>query len=95
MTQLTKKQLIEYLADQSDLTQASTKRLLEVLTAVILDDLANGHDFTLPGIGKLSVRDRAPRTGRNPQTGESVMIQARRVVAFKPSKTLAESVNRK
>ena len=95
MTQLTKKQLIEYLADQSDLTQTIAKRLLEALTAAVHDGLANGHDFTLPGIGKLSVRNRAPRTGRNPQTGEPVLIEARLVVAFKPAKTLAESVNRK
>ncbi len=94
MTQLTKKQLIEYLSDQSDMTQINTLRVLEALTSVIQDGLSNGHDFTLPGIGKLSVRNRASRTGRNPQTGESIMIAARKVVVFKPSKRLSESVNR-
>ena len=94
MSQLTKKQLIEHLSDETDLTLATTKRLLDVLTAVIQDGLSNGHEFTLPGIGKLSVRERASRTGRNPQTGESITISARRVVAFKPAKSLTESINR-
>ena len=93
MTRLTKKQLVEYLADEVDLTQVKAKQVIDELTGIIRDGLANGHDFVLPGIGRFSVRERAARAGRNPRTGEAIRIPSRRVVTFKPAKALEWSIN--
>ncbi|MEN8131240.1 MAG: HU family DNA-binding protein [Pseudomonadota bacterium] len=93
MKQLTKKQLVECLSDETSLTLTEAKRMLEGLVKLMHDELSNGHDFILPGIGKLSVRERAARTGRNPQTGESMMIAACKAVVFKSAKGLTDSVN--
>lgn len=66
--------------------------VLRTLAEVATAELKKGNEVALPGIGKLSVSDRAARTGRNPQTGETIEIAARRVPKFSASKALKDAV---
>jgi DNA-binding protein HU-beta len=60
--------------------------------AVIHELMAEGEDVAIPGFGKFSIVERAPRTGRNPQTGKAMKIPAKKVVKFTPAKFLKEAV---
>lgn len=90
---LTKDQLVRDIADSLDLTQASVRGVFEQLAQIVQDSLENGEELTLPGIGKLKVAERAARSGRNPQTGKTIQIAAKKVVRFVPAKALADSLN--
>ena len=60
---------------------------------MIKSALESGEDVLIGGFGKFEVRDKAARTGRNPQTGEELVLDARRIVTFKPSGKLREKLN--
>lgn len=90
---MTKEQLVRDIAESLDLTQASVRGVFEQLAQIVQDSLENDGELTLPGIGKLKVSERAARTGRNPQTGKSIEIVAKKVVRFVPAKALADSLN--
>lgn len=90
---MSKQQLIADLAESTDLTQAQVRALLDQLAQITRDALEHGEELTLPGLGKLKVSERAARTGRNPQTGASIQIAARRVVKFVPAKSLGDALN--
>lgn len=90
---LTKLQLITDLAESTDLTKTQVRDLLDQLAQIASDALENGEELTLPGIGKLKVGERPARTGRNPQTGASIEIAARKVIKFVPAKSLSDAVN--
>ena len=90
---LTKDQLVRDIAESLDLTQASVRGVFEQLAQIAQDSLENDGELTLPGIGKLKVSERAARTGRNPQTGKTIEIAAKKVVRFVPAKALADSLN--
>ncbi|WP_249360647.1 HU family DNA-binding protein [Bathymodiolus heckerae thiotrophic gill symbiont] len=77
----------------SGLTKADAARALSAMTGVITSAMANSDSVQLTGFGTFLVRDRAARTGRNPQTGEALQIKASRVVGFKAGKVLKEAVN--
>ena len=90
---MTKDQLISDLAEAVDLPKTKVRALLEQLSEVVADALEHDSELTLPGIGKLKVGDRPARTGRNPQTGKTIQIAAKKVVKFVPAKALADSLN--
>jgi DNA-binding protein HU-beta len=90
---MTKDQLISDIADAVDLPKTQVRAVLEQLSEVVADALENGSELTLPGIGKLKVAERPARTGRNPQTGKSIQIAAKKVVKFVPAKALSDSLN--
>ncbi|HLV17972.1 MAG TPA: HU family DNA-binding protein [Pseudomonas sp.] len=90
---MSKQQLIADLAESTDLTQAQVRALLDQLAQITRDALEHGEELTLPGLGKLKVSERAARTGRNPQTGASIQIAARKVVKFVPAKSLGDALN--
>ena len=71
---------------------AVTESVLDALGSVVREELAKGGEVTLPGIGKLTVKQRASRTGRNPQTGATVEIPAKRVPHFSAAKALKDAV---
>ena len=77
------------------LTKAQAREAVETILRIIKSSLENGDDVLLSGFGKFSVKDKSVRKGRNPQTGESMMLDARRVITFKPSGKLREKVNGK
>jgi integration host factor subunit alpha len=68
---------------------------VESFLKIIKKSLANGDDVLLSRFGKFNVKDKSARKGRNPQTGESMILDARRVVVFKPSGNFRKAVNNK
>ena len=68
---------------------------VELFLALAKALLVRGEDLLLSSFGKFTVRDKSERRGRNPQTGKSLTLEARRVVTFKPSGLLRERVNKK
>jgi integration host factor subunit alpha len=76
-----------------NLTKAQATESVEAFLRLSKDTLINGSDLLLSGFGKFNVRKKSPRRGRNPQTGDDLMLKARRVVTFKPSGLLRNKVN--
>lgn len=88
---MTQSELIKQLAGRVGCSHEQAKRLLGGLSAIITKTLTT-DTVDVPGIGKFGVKVSAARTGRNPATGESVEIPAKRKVSFKPGKTLRDAV---
>jgi len=74
----TKKELIEVLAERTQQSKIDTEAFLDALGDCVRESLAQGNETVLPGIGKLTVKERTARIGRNPATGEPVQIAARK-----------------
>jgi DNA-binding protein HU-beta len=74
------------------LSKADVAAVLASLTEVSTDELAAGNEVTLNGLGKLSVKGRAAREGRNPATGETIQIEAKKVPHFSATKALKDAV---
>ena len=65
---------------------------VETILKLIKTNLENGNDVLISGFGKFIVKDKSARKGRNPKTGESITLKARKVVTFKPSNVLRKNV---
>jgi DNA-binding protein HU-beta len=87
-----KAELIDAVATKSELTKQDSKKAVDALFETISNTLAKEEKIQLIGFGTFEVRERAARTGRNPQTGEEMTIPASKVPAFKPGKELKEAV---
>jgi DNA-binding protein HU-beta len=90
---MNKAELVTAIAEHANLTKADAGRALEGLTKTIETTLKAGDSITLVGFGAFAVKDRAERTGRNPQTGQEITIAAARIPSFKPGKALKDAVN--
>ena len=90
---MNKQQLIDAAADASDLSKSEISAALDAILGTVTDALRSGEKVTLTGFGNFEVRERAARTGRNPQTGAEMQIAASRAPAFKPGKALKDAVN--
>ena len=90
---MNKSELIDRIADEADISKASAGRALDAALDAITDSLKQSDPVALVGFGTFTVRDRAARTGRNPQTGAAIQIAAARVPAFKPGKALKDALN--
>ena len=90
---MTKTELIDHIAAEADLSKASAGRALNAALDAIAQSLIEGEDATLIGFGTFLIRERGPRKGRNPQTGEEIAIAASKTVAFKPAKGLKDALN--
>ncbi len=91
---LTKQDLIDSVYDKSDFQKQKSTSTVESLLEIIKLALEAGEDVLISGFGKFCVKDKNKRRGRNPQTGNSVILDARRVVTFKCSRTLRENLNK-
>ncbi|QNN53330.1 HU family DNA-binding protein [Nocardioides mesophilus] len=80
---MNKRDLVEKIADKSSLSNADAERALSALVEAITESVANGDKVTVPDFGTFEKRERSARTGRNPQTGESIDIAATSVPGFK------------
>ncbi|WP_118791562.1 integration host factor subunit alpha [Haemophilus haemolyticus] len=94
MATITKIDIIEYLSDKYQLSKHDTKNVVENFLEEIRSSLESGHDVKLSGFGNFELRDKSPRPGRNPKTGDVVPVSARRVVAFKPGQKLRARVEK-
>ncbi len=89
---MNKSELVEAVADQADLSKADAGRAVDGVIAAITNAMSKGEDVAMIGFGTFTVRDRAARSGRNPQTGETIQIAASKVPAFKAGKALKDAV---
>ena len=80
---ITKDSLVEMVHNEIGLNKREAKELIESFFEQIKKSLEEGNDIKLSGFGNLNLRDKAPRPGRNPKTGQEVTISSRRVVTFK------------
>ncbi len=90
---MNKSQLIEKIAEGADISKASAGRALDSFIESVTGTLKSGDSVALVGFGTFSVRERAARTGRNPQTGATIEIAAAKVPAFKAGKALKDACN--
>ena len=91
---LTKADIIRQVHNQREgLSKIQATDSVEAFLSISKDSLINGSDLLLSGFGKFNVKDKKARKGRNPQTGEELILGARRVVTFNPSGTLRDKVN--
>ncbi|MGN1183567.1 MAG: HU family DNA-binding protein [Faecalibacillus sp.] len=91
---MNKTELIEEIAVQTEMTKTDVDKVITALVDVVTQALANGEKVSLKGFGNFEVRERGERTGRNPKTGEAMIIAASKAPAFKASSTLKKAVNK-
>lgn len=90
---LTKKELIDMVYTELDILKRESAYIVESVFDIIKDELEKGNDVMISGFGKWTVKAKWERKGRNPQTGKEITIDARKVVTFKPSGKLRDTVN--
>ncbi len=88
---MNQKELIAAIAEKGH-SKHTVEPILKILGEVIQAELKKGAEVTLPGIGKLSVKHRPARTGRNPKTGETIEIEAKRLPDFTAAKALKDAI---
>ena len=92
---ITKADIINSIYNNLDLQKQESTIIVESLLEIMKRTLESGEDVLISGFGKFCVKDKTKRKGRNPQTGNSLMLDARRVVTFRCSRTLRENLNKK
>jgi DNA-binding protein HU-beta len=90
---MNKSELIDAVASSADLSKAAATKAVDAVLDTVTNTLKNGEQVTLVGFGTFEVRARAARSGRNPQTGETINIKASNAPAFKAGKALKDAVN--
>jgi len=90
---MNKSELIDAMADASELTKADAGRALDAFMSSVTEALKSQDSVALVGFGTFTVKERAERKGRNPQTGAEITIKAAKVPSFKAGKSLKDSVN--
>ena len=90
---MNKAELIEAMADAADISKAAASRALDGMVDAITAAMKEGDQVSLIGFGTFSVKERAARQGRNPQTGEAIQIKASKIPSFKAGKALKDAVN--
>ena len=91
---LTKEHLVSAVAEANGYPRNQAVELVETLLEIIKSKLASGEDVLISGFGKFCVKKKRERRGRNPATGEDMMLDARRVVTFKCSGQLRDKINK-
>lgn len=89
---MTKAELIKALSTKTGMGVAQTENVLARLADITAESILDGGEALIPGVGKLELKLRNARTGRNPKTGEEVEIPAKRAVKFKAAKALKDAV---
>ncbi|MGP0171165.1 HU family DNA-binding protein [Pseudomonas sp. NCHU5208] len=90
---MNKSELIESIAAAADIPKATAGRALDAVIESVTNALAAGDTVTLVGFGTFASKERAARTGRNPQTGKAINIAAAKIPGFKAGKALKDAVN--
>ena len=89
----TKIQIVESIQNQTSFSRNRSSEILETLLEIIKSTLTSGEDVLVSGFGKFCVKEKRERKGRNPATGEDLMLEPRKVVTFRCSGKLRETVN--
>jgi len=90
---MNKTELVAAMAEQADMTKKDAERALTAFTEVVAKELKKGEKIQLVGFGTFEVSERAAREGRNPQTGETMKIEASKAPKFKAGKALKDAMN--
>ena len=90
---MNKTELVDAIAAAADITKAQAGRALDAVLESVTETLKKGEKVTLIGFGTFETRERAARTGRNPQTGKEMQIAASTTPAFKAGKKLKDALN--
>ena len=91
-TRMTQTQLVRSLAEANEISNKQAKAILEGLASVAIAEVKKNGVFVLPGIGRLVRQDRKARQGRNPATGETIKIPAKKVVKFRVAKAAKDAI---
>jgi len=89
---MNKQQLVSAMAEKAGLTKAAAEKAVNAFVEAVSGSLKKGEPVQLIGFGTFSVQKKAARNGRNPQTGKTIKIAAKKVAKFKAGKALAEKV---
>ena len=90
---MNKRDLIDYVCSNLETTKSSSEEIVNTVLAGIQEGVGGDGTVSLAGFGSWNLRQRAARTGRNPQTGEAIQIKASKTVAFKPAKGWKDQLN--
>ena len=91
---MTRAELVEIICEKTGFTRHQSVEFLEQVFAIMKETLEAGEKIKISGFGNFVVRQKRPRKGRNPKTGEEIAISARRVLTFKPSYLLRKIINK-
>ena len=91
-TRMTQTQLVRSLAEGNEISNKQAKAILEGLASIAIAEVKKNGVFVLPGIGRLVRQDRKARTGRNPATGGTIKIPAKKVVKFRVAKAAKDAI---
>lgn len=89
---LTKSQIAATIAERTEVTKKTATEMLDLLAELAYKNAKSEQGFTIPGIGKLILQKRAARMGRNPATGETIKIPAKKVVKFRVAKACKDAL---
>ena len=91
---MTKAEIIEKIYEKVGFSKKESAEIVELVFDTMKETLEKGEKIKISGFGNFVVREKRPRIGRNPQTGEEIEISARRVLTFRPSQVLKTALNR-
>lgn len=91
---MTKADIVELIQTNTGFTKKEAAEMLESVLSIMKTTLETGEKIKIAGFGNFEVKQKKDRRGRNPQTGESITIDARRILTFKPSSILRQAINR-
>ena len=89
---MNKSELVDAIAGSADISKAAAQRALDAVVDAITGALKGGDTVTLVGFGTFATSQRSERTGRNPQTGQPILIKAKKLPVFKAGKALKDAV---
>ncbi len=90
---MTKADIVRIIGEKIGITAEKSTEIVDQLFATLKESLESGENIKISGFGNFNVRTKLPRKGRNPKTGEELMISGRTVVTFKPSALLRKALN--
>ena len=90
---MTKAYLVEKIHEKVGFSKKESAEIVELLLGIIKETLIDGEKIKISGFGNFTTRDKKPRRGRNPQTGDEIEISSRRVLTFRPSAILRKGIN--
>lgn len=90
---MTKAEIVERIYEKVGFSKKEASEIVESLFEIIKARLEKGEKVKISGFGNFVVNEKRPRKGRNPQTGEEIVISGRRVLSFKPSQVLKKTIN--
>lgn len=91
---MTKADIFEKVQESIGLSKKESAEMVEAVFAIMKSTLESGENLKISGFGSFIVKQKKDRRGRNPQTGDTITIEARRILTFKPSSVLKEAINK-